>query len=113
MKFLISMSDVEDEWDGLPSEEHERVGARHEAFQRELGDRYVACYGLRPSHEARTVRRLADDRFAVTEGPATASKEPVGGFYIIEAGSMEEAVEWAKKGRFRPGPNEVRKIREG
>ena len=112
MKFLISMSDVEDEWDALPEEERKRIGARHEQFQRELGDRYVCCYGMRPSREARTVRLRADGRFSVTNGPTTACKEPLGGFYIIEAESMEEAIEWAKKGRFRPGPNEVREIRD-
>ncbi len=113
MKFLISMADVEDEWDGLPPEEQERIAQRHAEFQRELGDRYVCCYGMRPSGEARTLRLHADGRFTVTRAPMTASKEPVGGFYVIEADSMEEAVEWAKKGRFRAGPNEVREIREG
>ncbi len=113
MKFLISMSDVEDEWDTLPPAERERIGKRHAEFQRELGPRYVCCYGMRPSSEARTVRLHADGRFAVTNAPMTVSNEPVGGFYIIDADSMEEAIEWAKKGRFRPGPNEVREIREG
>ncbi len=113
MKFLISMADVEDEWDSLPGEEQDRVGERHGEFQRELGTRHITCYGLRPSGEARTVRLHADGRFTVTNAPMHASKEPVGGFYIIEADSIEEAVEWAKKGRFRPGPNEVREIREG
>lgn len=113
MKFLISMSDVEDEWDTLPAEERERVGACHAEFERQLGARYVCCYGMRPSGEAKTVRLHADGRFSVTNGPATPSKEPLGGFYVIEAESMDEALEWAKKGRFRPGPNEVREIREG
>jgi hypothetical protein len=111
MKFLISMADVEDEWDTLPPGERERVGERHMAFQRELGSRYVCCYGMRPSGEAKTVRLRADGDFTVTNGPMTPSVEPVGGFYIIEADSMEEAIEWAKRGRFRPGPNEVREIR--
>ncbi|MCH7868534.1 MAG: hypothetical protein IH881_12640 [Myxococcales bacterium] len=42
----------------------------------------------------------------------TPSKEPTGGFYIIEVESMNEAVEWAKRGRFRPGANEVRELRD-
>lgn len=112
MKFLISMSDVEDEWDTLPAEERERVGACHAEFERALGARHVVCYGLRPSGEARTVRLHADGRTSVTRALLTQSKEPLGGFYIIEAESMEEAVEWAKRGRFRPGANEVREIRE-
>ncbi len=113
MKFLISMSDVEDEWDGLPEAERERVGALHEEFQRALGDRFVCCYGVMPSHEARTVRRDANGGFEVRKGPITETREPLGGFYIIEADSVDEAVEWARKGRFRAGANEVRQIREG
>ena len=34
MKFLISMADVEDEWDTLPEFERARVAACHEAFQK-------------------------------------------------------------------------------
>jgi hypothetical protein len=112
MRFLISMADVEDEWDDLPAQERERVGALHEEFQRELGERFVCCYGLRPSAEARTVRLHADGHYSVSSGLATASKEPMGGFYLIEADSLEEAVEWAKRGRFRAGPNEVRELRD-
>jgi hypothetical protein len=106
------MADVEDEWDSLPPAEQERIAACHEAFIAALGDRYLCCYGARPSGEARTVRLRADGRFEVTPGPMTATKEPLGGFYLIEAESMEEAIEWAKRGRFRPGPNEVRPLRE-
>ena len=42
------------------------------------------------------------------------SKESTGGFYIIiiEVESMNEAVEWAKRGRFRPVANEVRELRD-
>jgi hypothetical protein len=113
VKFLISMSDVEDEWETLPAAEQERIMGRHDELIRELGDRYVCCYGMRASREAKTVRMHADGKLTVTDGLATPTKEPLGGFYVIEAASMAEAVEWAKKGRFRPGPNEVREIREG
>ena len=112
MKFLISMADVEDEWDTLGPEERERVGRCHDEFQKALGPRWLGCWGARPSTEARTVRLCADGRFEVTPGPMNPTKEPLGGFYLIEAESMEEAIEWAKKGRFRPGPNEVRQLRE-
>ena len=112
MKFLIAMSDVEDEWDGLPRDERRRIGEQHDEFQRALGARYVCCFGLRPSTEAKTVRLHADGRFTVKPGPLAEGKEPMGGFYVIEADSIEEAVEWAKRGRFRPGPNEVRQLRE-
>ena len=49
----------------------------------------------------------------VTDGPFVEAKEVVGGFWIIEVGSLEEAVEWAKR---CPGSGdeviEVRRVQE-
>ena len=112
MKFLISMADVEDEWDGLSAEERERIGTLHEEFQRDLGDRFVCCYGICPSPEAKTIRLHEDNRVTISDGLATPTKEPTGGFYIIESESMQEAIGWARRGRFRPGPNVVRQLRD-
>ena len=36
--------------------------------------------------------------------------EQVGGYYIIEADTLDEAVEWARRGRWLVGSNEVRQI---
>lgn len=65
---------------------------------------------LAPPQKAATVRMLDDGRVEVTNGPYRESNEQPGGYYIIEAESMEEAVEWARKGRFMTGSNEVRQI---
>jgi hypothetical protein len=49
---------------------------------------------LAPPRRARSVR-VRDGKPMVTDGPFTETKEAVGGFDIIEAGSLEEAVEIA------------------
>jgi hypothetical protein len=49
---------------------------------------------LAPPRRARSVR-VRDGRAMVTDGPFTETKEAVGGFDIIECGSLEEAVEIA------------------
>jgi hypothetical protein len=49
---------------------------------------------LAPPRRARSVR-VRDGKTMVTDGPFTETKEAVGGFDIIECGSMEEAVEIA------------------
>jgi hypothetical protein len=49
---------------------------------------------LAPPRRARTVR-VRDGRRLVTDGPYTETKEAIGGFDIVEAGSLEEAVEIA------------------
>lgn len=49
---------------------------------------------LLPPRRARTVR-VRDGKTLVTDGPFVATKEAIGGFDIIECGSLEEAVEIA------------------
>ncbi|MDE3024601.1 MAG: transcription initiation protein [Acidobacteriota bacterium] len=49
---------------------------------------------LAPARRARSVR-VRDGRTLVTDGPFAETKEAVGGFDLIEAGSLEEAVEIA------------------
>jgi hypothetical protein len=46
----------------------------------------------------------------VTDGPFTEAKEVIGGYWMIEVKSKEEAVEWAK--RCPAGENEVIEIRQ-
>ncbi len=55
---------------------------------------------------------MSDGRISFTDGPFAESKEVIGGFYIIEAASLEEAVEWAQRSRFIAGWNEVRALAE-
>jgi hypothetical protein len=49
---------------------------------------------LAPPRRARSVR-VRDGKALVTDGPFTETKEAVGGFDILECGSLEEAVEIA------------------
>ena len=51
---------------------------------------------LRPEAEARRVRVKAGQH-QVTDGPFAETKEALGGFYLLECASREEALEWAKK----------------
>lgn len=114
MKYLILMSAAEGVWDELTAEQREEVFRKHEeyaaALERER--RLVSSGRLAPAPEARTVTRLPNGRVVVTDGPFAESKEVVGGYYIIEADSLRDAVEWAKRGRFIAGSNEVRAILE-
>jgi hypothetical protein len=57
-------------------------------------DMWVIGDQLAPPRRARSVR-VRDGKRVVTDGPFAETKEAVGGFDIIECGSMEEAVEIA------------------
>jgi hypothetical protein len=50
---------------------------------------------LHPASEARTVRRRGD-RAMVTDGPYTETKEVIGGYFVIEAADLDEAVRIAE-----------------
>ena len=69
------------------------------ALNRELiaaGVRKFAC-GISPAPSAKTVRKQPDGTVVVTDGPYTETKEHMGGFWILEAANMDEALAWAKK----------------
>jgi hypothetical protein len=55
---------------------------------------WITCDQLAPPRRARSVR-VRDGKPIVTDGPFAESKEAVGGFDLIEAGSLDEAVEIA------------------
>jgi hypothetical protein len=54
--------------------------------------------GLRPAREAKSLRAQPDGKVLVTDGPFLETKEHVGGFWILEAADMDEALAWARKG---------------
>ncbi len=56
----------------------------------------LACERLQPSAQGRRVRYAAG-KFTVTDGPFTETKELIGGFCLIQAKSLEEAVDWARR----------------
>src|SRR5262245_27551715 len=69
------------------------------ALNRELiaaGARKFAC-GISPASNAKTVRKQPDGTVLVTDGPYTETKEHMGGFWILEAADMDEALAWARK----------------
>jgi hypothetical protein len=56
----------------------------------------VSTAGLRPTAEGKRVR-LRDGKLTTIDGPFTESKEVIGGYAILEAPSMKEAIELTKR----------------
>ena len=81
-----------------PKAQMEAIMQGHMRFAEELHakGKMVAADRLRPESDASRVRMKAGQR-QVMDGPFTETKEALGGFYLIEADTKEEAVEWAKK----------------
>lgn len=95
MKYMILIAGEEP--DTPPSEEDQAAEMErwyaYDAELREAGA-YVAGEALQPSATATTVR-VRNDETLLTDGPFAETKEVLGGFYLIEAADLDEAVAWA------------------
>ncbi len=60
------------------------------------GARLVAV-GLAPASQAKSLRTQPNGEVLITDGPYLEAKEHVGGFTILEAADMDEALAWARK----------------
>jgi hypothetical protein len=73
-----------------------QVMQEYSAYTQMLKDRgiYLGGEALQPNPTATTVR-VEDGRTIVTDGPFIEAKEALGGFYLVEAGDLDEALELA------------------
>ena len=53
--------------------------------------------GLHRPNEARSLRAQPNGEVLVTDGPYLETKEHVGGFWVLEVASLDEALEWGRK----------------
>lgn len=84
-------------WESTP-EEDVAVTEAYNAF----GNEAMAADVMRGGealHEAKTATsvRIRDGKVLVTDGPFAETKEEFGGFYLIEAADLDEAIRWAAK----------------
>jgi len=82
-----------------PSTESEAMGRDIDALNQEMAAAGVTVFvgGLGPPSSARSLRRQPDGRVLVTDGPYLESKEHIGGFWVLEVTTLEEALEWGRK----------------
>lgn len=88
------MAAPEGGWDTATAEQRQEVMDAHTAFHKAVADRATMLAGeaLAESAEARTLRHVAGAP-VVTEGPYAETAEQIGGFYLIEAESLDLVVE--------------------
>jgi hypothetical protein len=112
MRFMILVKANEDSEAGaMPSEE---VLTEMNRYNEELVKAGVmlAGEGLHPSSKGARVRFSGAER-TVTDGPFAETKELIAGFWLIQAKSMDEAIEWVKRAPFDGGAEvEVRQVFE-
>ena len=85
-------------WDSFSSEERQAVYERYRAFGDAGRAAGVVAGGaeLASTRDATTVRVRGNETL-VTDGPYAEVKEVLGGYYLLECESMEEALDWAAR----------------
>ena len=108
MQYLALIYGDEARWSGLSPEQREREMAST-SRSRAPPSRRAATSSTR-SATATTVRVRGDETL-VTDGPFVESKEALGGYYVFECDSIDEACTWAAKiPAARHGAIEVRPV---
>jgi hypothetical protein len=82
----------------IPPEELDRVMQDVGAVDQEMRDAgvWVFAGGLHPPSTATVLRPQGED-VLMTDGPFTEGKEHVGGFTVVEAPDLDEALAWGRK----------------
>jgi len=114
MQYLLLIYDNEAKLNALPPAQLVDMYAEYGALTQSLqsSGRFLAGRQLHPVAQATTVR-VKDGKQTVTDGPFAETKEQLGGFYMVEAADLDEAVAIAARiPSARTGSIEVRPIVE-
>ena len=103
MRFLFLIRGDEQAEAAMTPDERRAIVGKHMAYGRLLRERgaYVLGEALEGSGSAAVVRH--GEKPFVTDGPFAETKEGVGGFYVVECESRDEALELAGRVPQSPG----------
>jgi hypothetical protein len=98
MRYMLLISGDEKAEATVPQAEMTAIFQGHMRLAEELraAGKMVVGERLRPDADATRIRLKAGQR-QVIDGPFAETKEALGGFYLIECDSRDEALAWAKK----------------
>ena len=98
MKYALLIYGDESVWANMDEAVMREVYAAHEAYGKALTEAGVLRGGeeLAPSHTA-TSLRFANGKASLHDGPFAEAREQLGGFYLIEVETLDEAIEWARR----------------
>ena len=98
MKYMALIYADTEGWEALPEEQRQAVSRRYDALTEEARAAGVYAGGaqLGPTTNATTVR-IRDQETLVTDGPYAEVKEGLGGYYLFDCASLDEALDWAAK----------------
>ncbi len=114
MKYLCLIYGNETEWEKMRKTDAERLHGEYFAFSEDIqkSGHYLGGNALQPTSAATTVR-VRNGRVSTTDGPFAETKEQLGGYYLVEARDLNDAIQVASRiPGARLGSIEVRPVME-
>lgn len=114
MQYLCLIYEDEKEWQKLPAAESTKIIGEFSAYTESIrkSGHYAGGNALQPTHTATTVR-VRQGKVATTDGPFAETKEQLGGYYLLKARDLNEAIQLAARiPGARLGSVEVRPVME-
>ena len=98
VKYILLIYGDEREWTSMSKEDMAKVYEEHGAYSDEMVKAGVmrGGYELQPVATA-TSLRFTDGKPKTFDGPFAETKEQLGGYYIVEVDTLDQAIEWAEK----------------
>ncbi|TML71677.1 MAG: YciI family protein [Actinobacteria bacterium] len=98
MQFMALIYADEGAWETLTDEERQSVYARYQSLAEDARAAGVMRGGdeLASTRDATTVR-IREGQTLVVDGPYAETKERLGGYFLFECASIDEAVDWAAR----------------
>jgi hypothetical protein len=98
MKYLCLIYGDEIQWEKRPKAEMEAVSGEYFAFTDNIVEsgHYIGAAPLKPTRLATTIR-VREGKASITDGPFAETKEQLGGYYLIEAKDLNDAIQVASR----------------
>jgi hypothetical protein len=98
MKYLLAIYSDEDARRGMTEDDFSALSNEYWKYSEELEKSGLGRggEGLEPVSTATTVR-VRNGETQITDGPFAETKETLAGFYLVDTGTLDEAIDWASR----------------
>jgi hypothetical protein len=114
MKYMLLIYDDEQVWSKMSASEQQKLFGEYMAFTEGIktSGHYISGAPLQPIATATSVR-IRNDKQLVTDGPFAETQEQLGGYYLVDARDLNEAIAIAARiPSVRLGTIEIRPVME-